>query len=238
MLEIVILAMVAVALIVAITFLYVHQNNSDYKEDKISNSFTDILKKVEKSCIFPYKYQVLLTLTITIVVGISITFSVSNLITKNELVDLRYEMYSEASTETKNTIKATMIVDSNIESTTMPQDTVTEQNKYIGEFRITVYCACEKCCGEYALNRPTDGYGKPIVKGASGRTLIPLYSIATDPKVIPTGKKVIIGGKEYRADDIGGKIKGNIIDIYCGTDHSEALRTAAQFNKYEKAYWS
>ena len=57
----------------------------------------------------------------------------------------------------------------------------------LGEFNITAYCACEKCCGVYALNRPMDENGNPIVYGASGEVLIPEYSVAVDPEVIPYG---------------------------------------------------
>ena len=38
----------------------------------------------------------------------------------------------------------------------------------LGTFKLTAYCACEKCCGKYAKNRPVDEYGNPIVYGSSG----------------------------------------------------------------------
>lgn len=28
---------------------------------------------------------------------------------------------------------------------------------YLGEFRVTAYCSCEKCCGEWAKNRRMGG---------------------------------------------------------------------------------
>ena len=111
-----------------------------------------------------------------------------------------------------------------------------EKGKYLGKFKITVYCACRKCCGKYADNRPLDENGVPIVYGAHGRVLIPQYSIATDPRVIPSGTKVIINGKVYRADDTGSAVKGKVIDVYCGTDHSEALKLASQYSEYEEVY--
>ena len=111
----------------------------------------------------------------------------------------------------------------------------TTKLKNLGTFKITVYCACSKCCGIYAENRPIDSNGKTIVRGAAGRELIPYYSIAVDPSVIPLGTKVIIDGKEYRADDTGGKVKGNVIDIYSGTDHEEALKYAGTLsNRYKE----
>jgi len=36
--------------------------------------------------------------------------------------------------------------------------------------------------------------------------------------VIPLGGTVLINGKEYIAEDTGGAIKGNIIDMFVGTE--------------------
>jgi 3D (Asp-Asp-Asp) domain-containing protein len=48
--------------------------------------------------------------------------------------------------------------------------------------------------------------------------------IAVDPSVIPLGSKVEINGKKYIADDTGGAIKGNRIDILVATtDTSKAF---------------
>lgn len=48
-------------------------------------------------------------------------------------------------------------------------------------------------------------------------------TIAVDPKVIPLGSEVYIEGFGWRiAEDVGGKVKGNIIDIFMGS-RKEAL---------------
>ena len=106
------------------------------------------------------------------------------------------------------------------------------ESEYIslGEFRITAYCACEKCCGTWANGRPLDDNGNPIVYGASGRVLIPGYSIAVDPDVIPYGTTVYIDGREYVAHDTGGAIEGNRIDIYMGS-HTDALEWGVQYRE-------
>lgn len=79
-------------------------------------------------------------------------------------------------------------------------------------FVITAYCPCRKCCGKWANGITSTG-----VKAQAGRT------IAVDPRKIPYGTKVIIDGHTYVAEDCGGAIKGNRIDIFFNS-HSEALQ--------------
>ena len=99
------------------------------------------------------------------------------------------------------------------------EDVVYTKNEPIclGEFKLTAYCPCEKCCGSWAFDRP-DG----IVYGSSGEELKAGYSIAVDPSVIPYGTEVVINGVTYRADDCGGAINGNRIDVYFN-NHKDAL---------------
>ena len=98
----------------------------------------------------------------------------------------------------------------------------------LGEFKLTAYCSCEICCNEYAYNRPIDGNGNSIVYGAIGEELKEGYSIAVDPTVIPYRTEVIINGHTYKAQDCGGAIKGNRIDIYF-EDHDKALEFGVQY---------
>lgn len=95
----------------------------------------------------------------------------------------------------------------------------------LGEFKLTAYCSCAKCCGKWAYNRP-DG----IIYGAIGEELKEGYSIAVDPEVIPYRTKVIIDGKTYKAQDCGGAIKGNRIDVYF-EDHNDALDFGVQYKE-------
>lgn len=120
-----------------------------------------------------------------------------------------------------------------VETETPEVETVIEPEiEYIslGEYRITAYCACKKCCGKWADSRPLDDNGNPIVYGASGKVLIPGYSIAVDPDVIPYGTKVYIDGREYIAHDTGGAIDGNRIDFYMGS-HEDALEWGVQYRE-------
>ena len=97
----------------------------------------------------------------------------------------------------------------------------------LGEFKLTAYCSCAECCGEWANNRPKDKNGDEIVYGASGSRLRNNYSVAVDPEVISYGSVIIIDGQEYEAMDCGGGIKGNRIDVYFGS-HEEALKFAVR----------
>lgn len=99
------------------------------------------------------------------------------------------------------------------------QEPAEEKEEYesLGEFKLTAYCSCEKCCGIWAYNRPNG-----IVYGAIGEELKEGYSIAVDPNVISYGTEVVIDGKTYKAQDCGGAIKGNRIDVYFN-NHDDAL---------------
>lgn len=82
--------------------------------------------------------------------------------------------------------------------------------KCLGNFKITYYCACEICCD---VETGITATGTPVVEG---------QTIAVDPNVIPYGTKVIIGGHVFTAEDCGGAIKENRIDIYVN-NHADAL---------------
>ena len=80
----------------------------------------------------------------------------------------------------------------------------------LGNFVITHYCPCSICCGPWK-----DGVT------STGATAVTNRTIAVDPNVIPYGSKVVINGQIYVAEDCGGAIKNNRIDIYVGS-HAEA----------------
>lgn len=85
-----------------------------------------------------------------------------------------------------------------------------EERTSLGEFTITAYCPCVKCCGAWA-----DGITFTGTTATEGRT------IAVDPEVIPLGSTVEISGTRYIAEDIGGAITGNKVDIYFN-NHEDA----------------
>lgn len=97
----------------------------------------------------------------------------------------------------------------------------------IGEFKITAYCSCEKCCGAWAENRPNG-----VVYTASGEKAEAGKTIAVDTSVIPFGTEVKIGDVIYTAQDTGSAVKGNVIDVYYDS-HEEALNHGAKYQKVE-----
>ena len=80
----------------------------------------------------------------------------------------------------------------------------------LGNYKLTYYCSCELCCDKETGITAT---GTPVIEG---------QTIAVDTSVIPYETKVIINGHVFTAEDCGGAIKGNRIDIYVN-DHNRAL---------------
>ena len=105
------------------------------------------------------------------------------------------------------------------ETTTPPATEPEEESNlvYLGRYKLTAYCNCSKCCGKWA-----DGFTATGTMPKEGRT------IAVDPKVIPYGSKVVINGHTYVAEDCGGAIKGNRIDVFFAS-HSDANKFGVQY---------
>ncbi|MBE5972690.1 MAG: phosphatase [Lachnoclostridium sp.] len=78
----------------------------------------------------------------------------------------------------------------------------------LGTFKTTAYCPCYQC---------SEGWGRQTSSGALATAN---YTVAVDKRVIPMGTRLLINGKEYVAQDVGGGVKGNHIDIYFNT-HGE-----------------
>lgn len=103
--------------------------------------------------------------------------------------------------------------------TTIPQkkDNTPSDKILLGQFKLTAYCPCSKCNGKWA--------GGITSTGAKAKAN---HTIAVDPKVIPYGTVVLINGQSYTAEDCGGAIKGNKIDIFFDT-HTEASNFGVQY---------
>lgn len=89
------------------------------------------------------------------------------------------------------------------------------------EWRVTAYCSCEKCCGEWA-----DGYT------ASGHKIEWGDRHVAAPPEIPFGTMITVpgynNGEAVKVLDRGGSIKGKRIDVYFD-EHDEALRWGVKF---------
>ncbi len=115
--------------------------------------------------------------------------------------------------ESKNVGSLLKVKTQNIKDENLPNDACTSTSFEV--FIATAYCPCKQCSG---------GYGNGTSTGTvatAGRT------IAVDPSVIPYGSEVIINGHTYVAEDCGGAIKGNRIDIFFNT-HEEAEQFGRQ----------
>lgn len=96
------------------------------------------------------------------------------------------------------------------------EDKVESSLTSLGNFKLTAYCACPRCCGK------SDGITATGTVATQGRT------IAVDPSVIPYGTSVVINGNTYIAEDCGGAIGGNRIDVFFN-NHQDALNFGVQY---------
>ena len=83
-----------------------------------------------------------------------------------------------------------------------------ETATYLGSFQTTAYCPCRIC---------SEGWGR---RTSTGHAAVSNHTVAVDPKVIPYGSRLLINGVVYTAEDRGGAVRGNHIDIFFDT-HAE-----------------
>lgn len=81
----------------------------------------------------------------------------------------------------------------------------------MGDFKLTAYCSCSECSGPWGLLTATGTHA------VEGRT------VAVDPSVIAYGTRILIDGDVYVAEDCGGHVKGDHIDIFLD-DHDRVDR--------------
>ncbi len=89
-----------------------------------------------------------------------------------------------------------------------------EPGEYLGEFKATGYCNCQKCSGGYT-------------KTYSGTTPQANHTISADLNVFPIGTKLVIDGITYTVEDKGSSVNTNRVDIYFAS-HEEALAFGLQ----------
>lgn len=104
-----------------------------------------------------------------------------------------------------------------------PTPTPAPEFKTAGICKITAYCIEDypHICNNGNASTTATG-----TKPTPGRT------VAVDPSVIPLFSNVIINGHTYIAEDTGGSIKGNRVDIVFAT-HQEALDFGVQYARVD-----
>ena len=102
-------------------------------------------------------------------------------------------------------------------TTYLASDAIKANATALGNYKLTFYDPCVACNGNnQALT-------------ATGTTLTEGRTIAVDPSVIPLGSRVFIEGYGvFIAEDTGGAIKGNKIDIAVST-HERANELGVQY---------
>lgn len=84
---------------------------------------------------------------------------------------------------------------------------------YLGKFKLTAYCSCSRCCGQWAGGATASG-----VMPTAGRTVA--------MSGVPFGTKLLINGHVYTVEDRGTPY--GHVDIFFNS-HSEALRFGRQY---------
>ena len=102
-------------------------------------------------------------------------------------------------------------------TTYLASDAIKANATALGNYKLTFYDPCVACNGNnQALT-------------ATGTTLTEGRTIAVDPSIIPLGSRVFIEGYGvFIAEDTGGAIKGNKIDIAVST-HERANELGVQY---------
>lgn len=102
-------------------------------------------------------------------------------------------------------------------TTYLASDAIKANATALGNYKLTFYDPCVEC------------NGNNLALTATGTTLTEGRTIAVDPSVIPLGSRVFIEGYGvFIAEDTGGAIKGNKIDIAVST-HERANELGVQY---------
>ena len=172
--------------------------------------------------------NILISWAVCFVLGILLGFLVTVAVTTaNEANEPPVGFTEPISGAVSEMVKVTPVISTApIPESTEPTESITS----LGEFRITAYCPCEMCCGNWAKNRPVDEDGSVQVFTASGDLAVEGVTIAADTSILPFGTEVIIDDVRYIVQDRGGVIKDNQIDVYF-ENHQDALEFGVQYKE-------
>lgn len=142
-----------------------------------------------------------------------------------EVAGVKYYVCDKYLTDTKpETIKKVTELKPIVETSApaKTQYTSGQGSKYIGKFKLTAYCACSKCCGQWADANATTASGTHAVQGRT---------VACNS--LPFGTRIVINGNVYVVEDCGG-MASNVIDVFFNS-HQEALNFGV---KYADVYYA
>lgn len=161
----------------------------------------------------------IITTTLLLTMGIAVGFVAS---TRHTTTDVIHE-----TAPIVTTVSITETTEPTPETTT---ETIAEDPyKSLGTFKLTAYCACEKCCGRWANNRPVDTNGNPVVYTASQEIARQGITVAAD-RSLPFNTELIVDGHTYIVQDRGGAVNGNHLDIYFEC-HESAVNFGVQYKE-------
>lgn len=142
-----------------------------------------------------------------------------------EVAGVKYYVCDKYLTDTKpETIKKVTELKPIVETSApaKTQYTSGQGTNYIGKFKLTAYCACSKCCGQWADANATTASGTSAVQGRT---------VACNS--LPFGTRIVINGNVYVVEDCGG-MASNVIDVFFNS-HQEALNFGV---KYADVYYA
>lgn len=104
----------------------------------------------------------------------------------------------------------------------------------LGEFTLSAYCLCVRCCGIWSYAHPSRVGTDYVQLTKSGTVPTAGRTVGANPEILPYGTVILIDGQEYTVEDSGGASWRNkyLIDIMM-QDHQAAI----EFGKNKAEVW-
>ncbi len=99
-----------------------------------------------------------------------------------------------------------------------------------GEFKVTAYCSCVKCCDIWSAEHPSRLGTDFQQLTSSGTVPVANHTVAADTDVFPYGTQIVIDGRMYTVEDTGGAMQGKTLDIYFDS-HELAVEHGVQYKQ-------
>jgi 3D (Asp-Asp-Asp) domain-containing protein len=136
-------------------------------------------------------------------------------------IEVNIESNLEAESNTEVNIESNPETESNTEESNTERYIELPGEWEIIEMRVTAYCPCPSCCGEYSDGITANGY-----------EILPGDTFVAADRRYPFHTEMLIPGysnsQPVKVLDRGGAIKGNRLDVFFAT-HDEALQWGVQY---------